>query len=176
MTLCHIYAERVVSYDTAHALCLLNILSTVRQTRFTWSLFVWEPVSDSLFQKFERQYAVLLDIYTGSWTTKISECLGCLAQDGVEDSKRVGWVQWGWQGYGSSGASLWSIWWEKNSRIFGNILAMIDNNPSQSIRFRSQRQGSVWVPYLTGSSWRHLLFILQNKKEPIFITDLKIYF
>ena len=46
-----------------------------------------------------------------------------------------------------------------------------DNDPRKSIKFIARDMSNFWVSYQVGRAERHLVFLIQDEKGPIFITD-----
>ena len=82
----------------------------------------------------------------------------CPIENSTENSKIIGWVQW---------------WLWRNLTLVVLILKELLNLLVRSRLWlatipASQRYRSVWVSYQSGSAWRHLLFLIQDEKRPIF--------
>ena len=114
----------------ALALSLIQVLSTVLQTRFTCALCVKKAVLwfGSLLQIF-IETACCIDSHS-RWKLKIGRF--CRVWVSIWGEFRisffkVGWFQWWLRSYSWLNAILWSFWSEKNSRIFGQVQAIIDS-------------------------------------------------
>ena len=87
--------------------------------------------------------------------------------------------------------SVWmSIWWqcrgfETNSMVItmahqlrsltpenvvGEVQSMTDNDPNKLIQLYDQQHENVWVSYQVSNAWRHSVFLIQDVKEPNFVT------
>ena len=87
----------------------------------------------------------------------------CQWNDSAEDSKKVKWANlWLWR-YGSSEASLWSFWWEKNSQIFWWDSGCGWQRSHYVKQFHIQGHGSVGVSSQSSNTWRNLLLLRQKR-------------
>ena len=50
---------------------------------------------------------------------------------------------------------------------------MIENDPSKTIKSITRDMGLSEFSYHAASAWRHSLFLIQDEKELIFITDIE---